>query len=361
MGERPKIEIEQEDDGRWVAEELSAENGAQLLVPRGFLHGFLTLGDDTVVSYLLDNPHDSASEGAVAWDDPDLGIAWRDAMKNVGAIIALAIERTGLHRRLVHAHPVPVKGDLDDRRRRRRERRPERALEGRVRLDVHAARAARTGRRGEVRHDRVDPGFGQGARQGRCRRVAQRRGRERLGRRLRPSLRRPTARVGVNLAPGGRARLGVRAVAMLLRALPRAGEGAEAAPEAARLVHERRESGDEARVRVLRRRAEIAGDAGLVGLLAVFDVELDQRFRMVGHEGDRADQDRHLLLGGALDLVVGIVVTAEGDTPISYGYVPVKNLDKLLDVFKGLVGPVRKVGDKRILTPPWAPPIEIIR
>jgi dTDP-4-dehydrorhamnose 3,5-epimerase len=62
--------------GRWVAEELSAANGAQLLVPRGFLHGYLTLTDDTLVIYKADNPYDAAREGGVAWDDPDLGIAW---------------------------------------------------------------------------------------------------------------------------------------------------------------------------------------------------------------------------------------------------------------------------------------------
>lgn len=62
--------------GRWVAEELSAGNGAQMLVPRGFLHGFVTLEDDTQVLYKVDNPYDAASDGAVAWDDPDLGIDW---------------------------------------------------------------------------------------------------------------------------------------------------------------------------------------------------------------------------------------------------------------------------------------------
>jgi dTDP-4-dehydrorhamnose 3,5-epimerase len=62
--------------GRWVAEVLSAANGAQLLVPRGFLHGFLTLEDDTVACYKVDNPYDAASEGTVAWDDPDLAIDW---------------------------------------------------------------------------------------------------------------------------------------------------------------------------------------------------------------------------------------------------------------------------------------------
>jgi dTDP-4-dehydrorhamnose 3,5-epimerase len=62
--------------GRWVAEELSAANGAQMLVPCGFLHGYLTLTDDTLVLYKVDNPYDAASDGGVAWDDPDLGIAW---------------------------------------------------------------------------------------------------------------------------------------------------------------------------------------------------------------------------------------------------------------------------------------------
>ena len=62
--------------GRWVAEELSAENGAQLLVPRGFLHGFVTLTDDALVLYKVDNPYDAASDGGVRWDDPDLGIDW---------------------------------------------------------------------------------------------------------------------------------------------------------------------------------------------------------------------------------------------------------------------------------------------
>jgi dTDP-4-dehydrorhamnose 3,5-epimerase len=62
--------------GRWVAEALSAANGAQMLVPRGFLHGYLTLTDDTLVLYKVDNPYDAASDGGVVWDDPDLGIAW---------------------------------------------------------------------------------------------------------------------------------------------------------------------------------------------------------------------------------------------------------------------------------------------
>ena len=62
--------------GRWIAEEISAENGAQILVPRGFLHGFLTLTPDTQVIYKVDNPYDAASDGGVLWSDADLGVHW---------------------------------------------------------------------------------------------------------------------------------------------------------------------------------------------------------------------------------------------------------------------------------------------
>lgn len=62
--------------GRWVSAELSAENGAQLYVPRGFLHGYLTLEPDTDVIYKVDNFYAPAHEGGVIWSDPDLAIAW---------------------------------------------------------------------------------------------------------------------------------------------------------------------------------------------------------------------------------------------------------------------------------------------
>jgi dTDP-4-dehydrorhamnose 3,5-epimerase len=62
--------------GRWVAEVISAANGAQILVPRGYLHGFVSLTDDTLVIYKVDNVYDAASDGGVLWNDPDLGIDW---------------------------------------------------------------------------------------------------------------------------------------------------------------------------------------------------------------------------------------------------------------------------------------------
>ena len=62
--------------GQHVAVELSADNAAQLWVPVGFLHGFSTLEDDTVVQYKCTDYYAADCDGTVAWDDPDLGIYW---------------------------------------------------------------------------------------------------------------------------------------------------------------------------------------------------------------------------------------------------------------------------------------------
>ncbi len=62
--------------GRWVGVKLSAQNGRQLFVPKGFLHGFLTLTDDTEVQYKCTDIYSPDHDGAVRWDDPALGIDW---------------------------------------------------------------------------------------------------------------------------------------------------------------------------------------------------------------------------------------------------------------------------------------------
>jgi dTDP-4-dehydrorhamnose 3,5-epimerase len=62
--------------GRWVAVELSAENGRQLFVPKGFLHGLLTLTDGAEVQYKCTDYYSPDHDGAVRWDDPALGIDW---------------------------------------------------------------------------------------------------------------------------------------------------------------------------------------------------------------------------------------------------------------------------------------------
>ncbi len=62
--------------GKWIGEELTAANRKQLLAPVGFLHGFMTLEPDTIVAYKVTNYYDKASDGAVNWASPSLGIDW---------------------------------------------------------------------------------------------------------------------------------------------------------------------------------------------------------------------------------------------------------------------------------------------
>lgn len=62
--------------GRWVAVELSDENGRQLFVPVGFGHAFLTLSDVAEVQYKCSGYYAPAAEGVVRWNDAEIGIAW---------------------------------------------------------------------------------------------------------------------------------------------------------------------------------------------------------------------------------------------------------------------------------------------
>ena len=62
--------------GQWVGVELSAENGKQLFIPKGFLHGFVTLLPDTQFVYKCSDYYAPACDGAVVWSDPDIGIDW---------------------------------------------------------------------------------------------------------------------------------------------------------------------------------------------------------------------------------------------------------------------------------------------
>lgn len=69
--------------GQHVAVELTAENHRQFFVPKGFAHGFAVLSEVAVFQYKCDEFYHPESEGAIAWNDPTLGIDWQLPMDEV--------------------------------------------------------------------------------------------------------------------------------------------------------------------------------------------------------------------------------------------------------------------------------------
>lgn len=61
---------------QWVGVELSEDNKKQLLIPRGYGHGFVTLTDHVEFMYKADNYYAPDSEGGILWNDPDIGVDW---------------------------------------------------------------------------------------------------------------------------------------------------------------------------------------------------------------------------------------------------------------------------------------------
>ena len=69
--------------GRHIAVELSDENHRQLFIPRGFAHGFSVLSSEAVLQYKCDNYYSPKNEGAIAWNDPTIGIDWQLPVEDI--------------------------------------------------------------------------------------------------------------------------------------------------------------------------------------------------------------------------------------------------------------------------------------
>ena len=64
--------------GRYIAVELSEENKRQLFIPQGFAHGFQVLSEEAIFTYKVDKPYMPAYERGIRFDDPTIGVAWRE-------------------------------------------------------------------------------------------------------------------------------------------------------------------------------------------------------------------------------------------------------------------------------------------
>ena len=62
--------------GRWTGVVLSAENRRHLWIPQGFAHGFVTLSERAIFTYLCTDVYDASADASIRWDDPQLAIDW---------------------------------------------------------------------------------------------------------------------------------------------------------------------------------------------------------------------------------------------------------------------------------------------
>lgn len=69
--------------GKYVAAELSEENKRQFFLPKGLAHGFAVLSEEAIFQYKCDEYYAPGHEGAIRFDDPDLGIDWRLPLKDI--------------------------------------------------------------------------------------------------------------------------------------------------------------------------------------------------------------------------------------------------------------------------------------
>lgn len=83
--------------GKSIAVLLTSDNNRQLFVPRGFAHGFVSLEDNTIFQYLIDNDYAPNMEGGILWNDPELNIDWEGMFQEYGIEKPLTSEKDSKH------------------------------------------------------------------------------------------------------------------------------------------------------------------------------------------------------------------------------------------------------------------------
>ena len=76
---------------------LTPDNNRQLFVPRGYAHGFISLEDNPIFQYLIDNDYAPSMEGGILWNDPELGIDWDGMFNEYGIDEPLTSEKDAKH------------------------------------------------------------------------------------------------------------------------------------------------------------------------------------------------------------------------------------------------------------------------
>lgn len=84
---------------KWTSVHLTPENGKQLLVPRGFAHGFVSLEENTLFQYLVDNDYAPELEDGIYWNDPEINIDWQ--FDKYGIIEPILSEKDEKRKKLV--------------------------------------------------------------------------------------------------------------------------------------------------------------------------------------------------------------------------------------------------------------------
>ena len=74
--------------GKWVSQELSAENKKMFYLPHGMAHGFLTVTDDVEFQYKCDNLYNKKSEGGIKYDDPTINVDWGNLLNGITPILS---------------------------------------------------------------------------------------------------------------------------------------------------------------------------------------------------------------------------------------------------------------------------------